>query len=194
MNISKHSLPVILPILFATFFFLPSHSQSLYGGISFGLFPGGDDLFAEFHAEFGKRWKERYGLGAACTGSLATGVSVSYGIQGAGLQGRLEPGRWLLSLDVGTVLGASHSTDWFCNRTYEPAFDPYFRPAAGLRFGVLTLGASGFFTTPLRFTEYDEEVNREDPKICYGREYMERFERFTFTLGVNFPAPKRKRE
>ena len=183
-------LKALILILFVALAPASASAQTLYGGINFGLFPG-DDFFAEFHTEFGKRWKGRFGLGLAYTGSFGGGTSVTYGIQGAGLQGRLELGRWLISLDAGAVLGASHSTDWFCNRTYEQEFDPYFRPALGFRFGVFTLGMSGFFTTPLRFSEYDEAVNLEDPDICYGKEYLEHFERFTFTLGLNFPGPRR---
>ena len=186
-----NNIRALLPILFLTLLITPASSQTLYGGIHFGLFPGRDDFYADFHTEFGKRWNERFGLGLAYTGSFGGGTSVTYGIQGAGLQGRIELGRWLVSLDAGAVLGASHSTDWFCNRTYEQEFDPYFRPAVGFRFGVFTLGMSGFFTTPLRFSEYDEAVNLEDPDICYGKEYLEHFERFTFTLGLNFPGPRR---
>lgn len=187
----KTLLKALVSILFIALLPSPASAQTLYGGISAGLFPG-EDLSAEFHMEFGKRWKDRFGLGLAYTGSFQSGVSVSYGIQGAGLQGRLELGRWLVSMDAGAVLGASHSTDWYCNQTYEPAFDPYFRPALGFRFGLFTLGMSSFFTTPLRFSEYDEKINREDPTICYGQEYLERFQRFTFTAGLNFPARKRK--
>lgn len=181
---------IFLPILFIL---LPSPAaaQSLYGGFNVGLFFG-EHILAESHIEFGKRWKDKYGLGIAYTGSLDMGTSVSYGIIGLGLQGRLELNRWLFSLDAGNVLGVRHSTDWYCNQEYQPAFDPYFRPAVSFRFGILTLGASSFFTTPLRFTEYDERWNMEDPDICYGREYIESFQRFTFTLGISFPSRKRK--
>ncbi len=100
-----------------------------------------------------------------------------------GLQGRLELNRWLFSLDAGNMLGVSHSTNWYCDQEYQPAFVPYFRPAVGFRLGLLT---------PLRFTEYDEKWNMEDPEICYGREYIESFQRFTLTLGLSFPSRKRK--
>ncbi|MCB9048511.1 MAG: hypothetical protein H6556_03685 [Lewinellaceae bacterium] len=180
-------------LLFMAIGAAPTLSQSFYFGLNAGLFFG-EHISAEFHTEFGKRWKDKYGLGIAYTGSLDMGTSVSYGITAAGLQGRLELNRWLFSLDAGSVLGVRHSTDWYCNQEYQPAFDPYFRPAVSYRFGGLTLGASSFFTTPLRFTEYDEEVNMEEPDICYGREYLESFQRFTLTLGINVPSRNRKKD
>ena len=181
---------IFLPIFFTILIASPASAQSFYGGINIGLYFS-EHIFAEFHTEFGKRWKDKYGLGIAYTGSLDMGSSVSYGIMGAGLQGRLERNRWLFSLDAGNVLGVSHSTDWYCNQEYQPAFDPYFRPAAAFRIGILMLGASSFFTTPLRFTEYDERWNMEDPNICYGREEKKSFQRFTLTLGLSFPRKAR---
>lgn len=180
-------------------------AQTYYGGGNVGLNAGlFGNTYTEIHAEFGRRWKDAFGLGLAYLWSTADNNNSVVGPDGnttgstlnlhaIGLQGRLELGhRWLLSFEAGSIVGAGYTVDGVCTGAYQREFDPYFRTALSFRLGVFTLGISNFIGAPLRFSDSHPDAPLPTTPYCESWDIdNDTIERCVLTLGVSFPR-KRK--
>ena len=155
------------------------------------------------HAEFGRRWKDAFGLGLAYLWSTANNTSIvgpngnntgsTLNLHAIGLQGRLELGRrWLLSFEAGSIVGAGYTVDGVCTGAYQRDLDPYFRTALSFRLGVFTLGISNFIGAPIRFSDSHPDAPGPSSPYCENWTFDDdTIEQFTFTLGVSFPRKRR---
>lgn len=201
-----------LPALTGSLFFLLSISifpsslpaQTFYGGANVGLHAScWGNKYTDVHVEFGRRWKDAFGLGAAYLWSRSNDIGIVWpgtdnteaiiNIHAIGLQARLELGRrWLLSFDAGSVVAAAYTFEGVCAGAYRRDLDPYFRSALSYRLGAFTLGVSQLIGERPRFRDSHPDAPLPTSAICDTRALgQDAIIQFAFTLGVNFPQKKR---